>query len=99
MKLQYLRAFIVLLADLITLIINIRTGREVTVSLLIVLIVTVVFYFIATLVVEVLQKGLEKAQNIDRELDEQKRLHERQKELEEEKENQENSFGDIEEEF
>ena len=92
MKLQYLRAFIVLLADLITLIINIRTGREVTVSLLIVLIVTVVFYFIATLVVEVLQKGLEKAQNIDRELDEQKRLQERQ-------ENQENSFGDIEEEF
>ena len=98
MKLQYFRAFIVLLADLITLIINIRTGREVTVSLLIVLIVTVVFYFIATLVVEILQKGLEKAQDRDRELEEQRRLHERQKELEEEN-NQENSFGDIEEEF
>lgn len=59
MKLQYLRAFIVLLAGLITLIINMKTGKPVTLSLLIVLIVILVFYVIGTLVVEILQKGLE----------------------------------------
>ncbi len=96
MKLQYLRAFIVLLAGLIALIINIRTGREVTVSLLIVLIVIVIFYFIATLVVEILDRGLQKAKDKDMEIEEQKRLEERQKELQ--NENQEDSYGDIEEE-
>lgn len=59
MKLQYLRAFIVLLAGLITLIINMKTGKPVTMSLLIVLIVILIFYVIGTLVVEILQKGLE----------------------------------------
>ena len=39
MKLQYVRAFIVLLAGLITLLINMKTGRTVTSSLLILLIV------------------------------------------------------------
>lgn len=60
MKLQDLRSFIVLLAGLIALIINMKTGREVTVSLLIVLIVILVFYFIGTLVVEILQRGIQK---------------------------------------
>ncbi|MCR5701754.1 MAG: hypothetical protein K6G76_06395 [Lachnospiraceae bacterium] len=59
MKLGYLRAFIVLLAGLITLIVNIKTGREATVSLLIVLIVICVFYVIGTLICEILQKNLE----------------------------------------
>ncbi len=59
MKLQYLRAFIVLVAGLITLLINMKTGRPVTQSLLIVLIVIIIFYVIGTLVVEILQQGLE----------------------------------------
>lgn len=61
MKLQDLRSFIVLLAGLIALIINMKTGREVTVSLLIVLVVILIFYFIGTLAVEILQKGIQKA--------------------------------------
>lgn len=59
MKLQYLRAFIVLLAGLITLIINMKTGKPVTLSLFIVLIVLLIFYVIGTLIVEILQKSLE----------------------------------------
>lgn len=55
MKLQYLRAFIVLVAGLITLIMNIKTGKEVTTSLLILLVVILVFYFLASLIVEILQ--------------------------------------------
>ena len=51
MKLQYLRAFIVLLAGLIALIINMKTGREVTISLLIVLIVIVIVIAIPLLIV------------------------------------------------
>lgn len=65
MKLQYLRAFIVLLAGLITLIMNIKTGKDVTVSLVIVLIVILVFYIIATLIVEILQRALEKKENTE----------------------------------
>ncbi len=61
MKLQYVRAFIVLLAGLITLIINMRTGISVTASLFRVLVVLIIFYVIGTLVVEILQKGLEAA--------------------------------------
>lgn len=103
MKLQYLRAFIVLLAGLIALIINMKTGREVTRSLLIVLIVIVVFYFIATLVVEILQQGMEKAAEKDRELEEQRRLEERKEELEKQKQSEsgdlEDSNGVIEEDF
>lgn len=63
MKLQYVRAFIVLLAGLITLLINMKMGRTVTSSLFIVLAVIVVFYVIGTLVVEILQKGLEGMEN------------------------------------
>lgn len=55
MKLQYLRSFIVLVAGLITLIMNIKTGKEVTASLLTLLVVLLVFYVLATLIVEILQ--------------------------------------------
>lgn len=61
MKLQYVRAFIVLLAGLITLIINMKMGIPVTASLFRVLVVLIIFYVIGTLVVEILQKGLESA--------------------------------------
>lgn len=60
MKYRYLRAFIVLLAGLITLIINMKIGKNVTTSLLIVLLVIIIFYFVATLLVEILQHNLEK---------------------------------------
>ncbi|MBR1865687.1 MAG: hypothetical protein IJ801_04195 [Lachnospiraceae bacterium] len=59
MKLQYVRAFIVLLAGLVTLIVNMKTHKDVNVSLLIVLIVILVFYVIATLIVEILQRSFE----------------------------------------
>lgn len=59
MKLRYLRAFIVLLAGLITLIINMKMHREVTRSLFILLIVLLVFYFLGTLAIELIQKSLE----------------------------------------
>ena len=58
MKLQYVRAFIVLLAGLIALIINMCMGRPITLSLFIVLVV--IFYVIGTLVVEILEKGMDK---------------------------------------
>ena len=60
MKYQYIRAFIVLIAGLLAVIINMKMGREVTTSLLIVLIVLLVFYFLSTLVVEILQRSIEK---------------------------------------
>ncbi len=60
MKLQYVRAFIVLLAGLIALIINMCMGRPITLSLFIVLVVILIFYVIGTLVVEILEKGLDK---------------------------------------
>ncbi len=59
MKLRYLRAFIVLLAGLVTLLINMKTHKDVTLSLLTVLIVIIVFYVIATLIVEILQRSFE----------------------------------------
>lgn len=59
MKYQYIRAFIVLLAGLVTLIINMKTAKSVTASLAILLGVLVVFYFLATLIVEILQKAME----------------------------------------
>lgn len=58
MKYRYLRAFIVLLAGLVTLVVNIKTNKNVTVSLLILLGVIVVFYVIATLCVEILQHSM-----------------------------------------
>lgn len=59
MKLQYLRAFIVLLAGLVALISNIKAHTDVTISLLIVLIVIIVFYIIGTLIIEIFQKTSE----------------------------------------
>lgn len=59
MKWQYVRAFIVLLAGLVTLIVNMKTQKDINVSLLIVLIVILVFYVIATLIVEILQRSFE----------------------------------------
>lgn len=56
MKLQYLRAFIVLLAGLVALISNMKAHTDVTISLLIVLIVIIVFYIIGTLIIEIFQK-------------------------------------------
>lgn len=64
MKLQYIRAFIVLLAGLISLIINMYMGREITVSLLIVLVVILLFYVIGTLIVEILQKEMSKKEEL-----------------------------------
>lgn len=60
MKLRYIRAFIVLLAGLIAIIINMCMGRKNTFSLFIVLVVLLVFYVIGTLVVEILEKGMER---------------------------------------
>lgn len=57
MKLQYVRAFIVLVAGLVTLIINMKTGKDVTTSLLILLIVLLVFYFIGTLAIEIFENS------------------------------------------
>lgn len=65
MKYQYIRAFIVLLAGLVTLIINMKTAKNVTTSLAILLGVLVVFYFLATLIVEILQKAMEKNEDSD----------------------------------
>lgn len=61
MKLQYVRAFIVLVAGLITLIINIKTQKDVTISLLILLIVLIVFYLIGTLITEIIEKSLQQS--------------------------------------
>ena len=66
-KYQYLRAFIVLVAGLITLIVNIKTNKDVTVSLLILLCVIIVFYVIATLIVEILQRALNPPETDDEE--------------------------------
>ena len=63
MKYQYLRAFIVLLAGLITLIVNIKTHKNIIVSLLILLGVIIVFYVIATLCVEILQRSMNQKEN------------------------------------
>ena len=59
MKLQYIRAFIVLVAGLITLIINMHMHKPVIQSLVILLIVILVFYFIGTLAIELLQKSFD----------------------------------------
>jgi len=62
MKYQYLRAFIVLVAGLITLIANIRTHKDVTDSLLILIGVIIVFYIIGTLAVEILQRSMKQTE-------------------------------------
>lgn len=76
MKLQYVRAFIVLLAGLITLLINMKTGRTVTSSLFILLIVLIVFYVVGTLIVEILQKELEDTDNQESSEDEENQSEE-----------------------
>ena len=83
MKLQYVRAFIVLLAGLITLLINMKTGRTVTSSLLILLIVLIVFYVIGTLIVEILQKELEDTDNQESSEDEENQSEEESEEMSE----------------
>lgn len=67
MKLRYLRAFIVLVAGLVTLIVNIKTQKNVTTSLFIVLVVLLVFYVLATLIVEILQKAMEQSYDVPEE--------------------------------
>lgn len=69
MKYQYIRAFIVLFAGLLALIVNMKTGKDVTSSLLIVLIVLLVFYVLATLIVEILQRAMEKNEEQETEPD------------------------------
>ena len=68
MRLQYGRAFIVLLAGLIALIVNMCMRRPIVISLLIVLIVILVFYVIGTLVVEILQKAMNQSKDEDADL-------------------------------
>lgn len=63
MKLRYVRSFIVLVAGLITLIINMKTHKDVTLSLLILLIVLLVFYIIGTLAVEIIEKSMNHSEN------------------------------------
>lgn len=65
MKYQYIRAFIVLLAGLVTLVINMKTAKNATTSLAILLGVLIVFYFLATLIVEILQKAMEQKEDSD----------------------------------
>lgn len=64
MKYGYIRAAIVLIAGLITLIVNIKTQKEVTLSLLILLIVLCIFYFIGTIAIELLQNSISKQENL-----------------------------------
>lgn len=63
MKFQYLRAFIVLVAGLVAIILNMKTHKEVTWSLFIVLVVLIIFYFLATLLLEIFQDVLEKLED------------------------------------
>ena len=51
-KYRYARAFVVLLAALITLILNIRYEREIIRSLVIMLVVIIVFYVISTIAIK-----------------------------------------------
>ena len=57
MKLRYIRAFIVLLAGLIALILNMKAHRNINVSLLIVIGVIIFFYLISTLLLEILDRS------------------------------------------
>lgn len=55
-KYRYARAFIVLLAALITLILNIKYKRDIVRSLIIMLIVIIIFYVIATVAIKLIDK-------------------------------------------
>ncbi len=62
-KLRNTRAFIVLLAALITLILNLRFKRELLDSLIIILIVIIVFYVISTVALKLIDKILHMEDN------------------------------------
>lgn len=79
MKLRYIRAFIVLMAGLVTLIVNIKTHKDVTVSMLILLVVILIFYVFATLAVELWQKSVEESNRLA-EKEEDEEVEEEQKE-------------------
>ena len=53
-KYRYARAFVVLMAALITLILNIKYEREIIRSLVIMLIVIIVFYVISTVAIKLI---------------------------------------------
>ncbi len=53
-KYRYARAFVVLMAALITLILNIRYEREIIRSLVIMLVVIIVFYIISTVAIKLI---------------------------------------------
>lgn len=55
-KYRYARAFVVLMAALITLILNIKFEREIVRSLVIMLVVIVVFYVISTIAIKLIDK-------------------------------------------
>lgn len=55
-KYRYARAFIVLLAALITLILNIKYKRDIVRSLIIMLIVIIIFYVIANVAIKLIDK-------------------------------------------
>ena len=65
MKLRYIRAFIVLLAGLIALILNMRVHRNINISLLIVIGVILLFYLVSTLLLEILERSFgDKSDNV-----------------------------------
>ena len=55
-KYRYVRAFIVLLAALITLILNIKYERDTVRGLIILLIVIIVFFIISTIAIKLIDK-------------------------------------------
>lgn len=55
-KYRYARAFVVLMAALITLILNIKYEREIIRSLVIMLVVILVFYIISTVAIKLIDK-------------------------------------------
>lgn len=96
MKYQYLRAFIVLLAGLITLIVNMKTHKSVVVSLLILLGVIIVFYIIATLCVEILQRSMNQKEKKQENQEESERTDTDEKEEETDYNTSDNFFEDDE---
>ena len=73
-KYRYARAFVVLMAALITLILNIKYEREIVRSLIIMLIVIIVFYVISTVaikLIDVIRNMDTKVEEVDDENDEE----------------------------
>ena len=67
MKKRYLRAFIVLLAGLITSILNIINHRDVIRGLSVLLVVLLVFYVVGTLAQEIIEKMMVDSADYDHE--------------------------------